>query len=295
MKVIEENQRVWAERWQSAIDGSAMSRRRRQQGTSMQRWNRMAEGFAKRTADKDNEDKRLKTVAWLQELGALTGDTRVLDIGAGPGNWSLLLAEIGAHVTALEPSDGMADILQKRMEEKGIDNIAIDRRTWQEIDLVGEQWTGSFDLVFASMTPGIDGPESLAKMMAASRGFCYLSAFSGRHWQQWYGELWRSVFNENLDGHANDIINPFNLVYAMGYRPELRFDFWDRATNWPRQKAIEDCYTHLEMYTELTEEIKVLVARYVDDHCQDGIFSQIRSGCRGMMVWDMNKRIQHLS
>jgi SAM-dependent methyltransferase len=294
MNMIEEHQRVWEERWQAAIDGSPMRRRRRQQGTSMQRWNKMADDFAQRTADKENGEKRLKTVAWLQELGGLTKDTRVLDIGAGPGNWSLLLAESGAHVTALEPADGMADILQSRIEAEGIDNIAIDRRTWQEIDLAREQWTGAFDLVFASMTPGIDGPESLGKMMAASRGFCYLSAFSGRHWQQWYGDLWRIVFNENLDGHANDIINPFNLVYAMGYRPELKFDFWDRATNWPRQKAIEDFCTHLEMYTELTEEIKVMVASYVDDHCQEGTFSQTRSGCRGMMVWNINKRIHHL-
>lgn len=293
--MIEEHQRVWEERWQAAINGSPMHRRRRKQGTSMQRWNKMADDFAKRTSNKENDDKRLKTMAWLQEMGGLTSKTRVLDIGAGPGNWSLLLAKNGAHVTALEPADGMADLLQSRIEAEGIDNITIDRRTWQEIDLVGEQWTGAFDLVFASMTPGIDGPESLGKMIAASREFCYLSAFSGRNWQQWYGNLWRIVFNEKLDSHGNDIINPFNLVYAMNYRPELRFDFWDHDIKWPRQKAIEDFCTHLEMYTELTEEIKEMIARYVDNHSQEGTFSQTRSGCRGMMVWNINKRISETS
>lgn len=291
---MEANQRIWEERWQSAVDSSVLSRRR-QQGNSFQRWNKMAADFANRTSDRENVDKRLKTITWLLEMGCLIEGARILDIGAGPGNWSLPLAKTGAEVIALEPSDGMADILQSRIEAEGLNNITIDRRSWQEINLIEEQWTGAFDLVFASMTPGINGPESLKKMMAASRGFCYLSAFSGRHWQQWYGDLWRSIFNEKLEGHANDIINPFNLVYSMGYRPELRFDFWDRSIKWPRQKAIEDFSTHLEMYTELTEEIKTTVANYVDDHCQEGLFSQTRNGCRGMMVWNMNKRIQDLS
>jgi hypothetical protein len=57
MNIIEEHQRVWEERWQAVIDGSPMRRRRQQQGTSMQRWNNMAEDFAKRTADKENEEK----------------------------------------------------------------------------------------------------------------------------------------------------------------------------------------------------------------------------------------------
>lgn len=288
--MIEENQRVWEERWQAAIDGSPMHRRRRKD-SSIQRWNKMAEDFAQRTSNKENDDKRQKTVAWLQEMGGLTSKTRVLDIGAGPGNWSLHLAKSGAHITALEPADGMADILQNRIEAEGIDNIIIDRRTWQEIDLAGEQWTGAFDLVFASMTPAIDGPKSLSKMIAASRKLCYLSAFSGRNLQQWYANLWRIIFNENLDGHGNDIIHPFNLIYAMGYRPELRFDFWDHDINWPRERAIKDFSTHLEMFTQLTEEIQEMVARYVDDHSSKGIFSQTRSGCRGMMVWNINKRI----
>lgn len=290
MNTVSEPQRIWEERWQSAIDNSAV-RRRKKKDNPLQRWNKMAADFARRTSAKEDQDKRRKTLVWLEEIGALTRESKVLDIGAGPGNWSLILAQAGGQVTALEPADGMADILASRMKAEGVDNIVIDRRTWQEIDLAQEKWTEKFDLVFASMTPGIDGPKSLAKLMAASKDFCYLSAFSGRHWQHWYGDLWKIIFNENLDAHGNDIINPFNLVYAMGYRPEMKFDFWERKTNWPRQKAIDDFSTHLEQYTELTEEIKSAVAEYVDCHCQNDTFSQVRKGCRGMMVWNINKQL----
>ncbi len=39
--------------------------------------------------------------------------------------------------------------------------------------------TNAFALVFASMSPGVQDPETLEKVMQASRNFCYRSTFSG--------------------------------------------------------------------------------------------------------------------
>lgn len=290
--VSKEETRFWEGRWQSFIDASPLRKRRNANGGRIKRWNKMAAGFAERTSDQPTADKRLKTIQWLKDLGALKPGARVLDIGAGPGNWALLLARTAAHVTALEPADAMVDILQTRIASEGISNITIDRRTWQAVDLAKDQWEAAFDLVFASMTPGIDGPANLRKMMATCRGYCYLSAFSGRSWQQWYGDLWRAVFNEPLEGHPSDIIHPFNLVYAMGHRPNLQFNFWQRETDLTRDKAIEDFCTQIEAYTELTEEIKAKVADFVDERCQSGTLTLQRNGCQGMMVWHINEKIQ---
>lgn len=293
MRTTENTRQFWEDRWLAAVVDSPMQRRRRG-GDAMQRWNKMANDFAERTSDKGNGEKRQKTIAWLQELGALRQGGRVLDIGAGPGNWALPLAATGAEVTALEPAEGMIDILQGRIRASEAENITVRHATWQEIDLDAEGWRGAFDLVFASMTPGVDGPEMLHKMIAAASqngGFCYLSAFAGDHWQEWYGQLWRKLFDEDLGGHVNNIIHPFNLVYAMGYRPELRFESWERQISWPRDKAIEDFTTHLESYTEITDEVQATIAAHVDARCRDGVFRDSRSGCRGMMVWAVDKRI----
>ncbi|MEJ2039396.1 MAG: class I SAM-dependent methyltransferase, partial [Desulfosarcinaceae bacterium] len=196
-----------------------------------------------------------------------------------------------ASVVALEPAAAMTDILEKKIDAAGVNNITVDRRTWQAVDLVADGWQGAFDLVFASMTPGIDGPASLRKMIAAARGYCYLSAFSGQGWQQWYAELWRTVFNESLTGHPNDIIHPFNLLYAMGYRPELRFSFWERETSLSREEAMEDFSTHLEGFTQMTPEIEARIARFVDERCDNGSLVQQRKGCQGMMAWDVHQKV----
>jgi hypothetical protein len=116
----------------------------------------------------------------------------------------------------------MLEILHSRAKMANAANITCQQSTWQDVDLDGLGWRGRFDLVFASMTPGVDGPEMLNNMVAACKpgtGFCYLSAFAGRSWQEWYGALWRKLFDEELTGHVNDIIHPFNLLYAQGFRP----------------------------------------------------------------------------
>lgn len=285
----------WEDRWLETVMNSPMRRRRRQGNDPMQRWNKMAGDFAERTSEKDTGDKRQKTLAWLCETGALRAGAKILDIGAGPGNWALPLARHGATVTALEPAGAMIKILEDRARTAEITGIEIRQATWQEIDLDALGWRGGFDLVFASMTPGVDGPEMLQKMITASKGYCYLSAFAGRHWQEWYGGLWRNLFNEELSGHVNDIIHPFNLVYAMGYRPELRFETWERQISWPRDKAMEDFATHLESYTEITAEVHAAIAAHVDEHSTDGLFCDTRSGCRGMMVWDIRQRVVGLA
>lgn len=282
----------WEERWLAAVDASPM--RRRRGGDSLARWNKTAGDFAARTGEKENDEKRKKILAWLRESGALFPGVKVIDIGAGPGNWAIPLAEAGAEVLALEPAQGMIEILGERVRQAGV-KVANHQATWQEIDLDALGWRGHFDLVFASMTPGVDGPSMLHKMLAAAKedgAFCYLSAFAGRAWQEWYGELWRTLFNEELGGHVNDIIHPFNLLYALGYRPEMRFEQWERPISWPRDKAISDFTNHLADFSEMNEEVQRSIADYVDNRLVDGRFQETRRGLRGLMLWDTRLRIE---
>jgi SAM-dependent methyltransferase len=283
----------WETHWREMAAGTPTRRRERvTPNARLKRWNAMAADFADRTGRSEQENQRRSTVAELLADGILRPGGRVLDIGAGPGNWALLLAQTAGHVTALEPADAMADILEERIAAGGVTNITVDRRTWQAIDLDRERWEGAFDLVFASMTPGIDGPDNLKKMMAASRRACYLSKFSGGNGgPQRYSALWQAVFGEPHDLRAGDIIYPFNLVYALGHRPRLAFHTWERETYLPRDKAIEECTTYLEGYTALDDAIRAAAAAFVDARCTDGIFHQQHQACQGIMTWRVDQKV----
>ena len=57
-------------------------------------------------------------------------DETWLDIGAGGGRFSLPLALAAKEVIAVEPSDGMLDVLRQGMAEHGIANITVHQSRW---------------------------------------------------------------------------------------------------------------------------------------------------------------------
>ena len=72
------------------------------------------------------------TVRWaLDRADFRPGDT-VLEIGAGTGQLTGGLLEAGADVTALEPSDSLADILQQRHKDGESGRLEVFRDTFED-------------------------------------------------------------------------------------------------------------------------------------------------------------------
>ena len=286
------SQDFWESEWERAIDRSRPDIpgvKKNPEQNSMERWNKMAKDFAERTGKQKSTERRDETIGLLADRGILTKDTRVLDIGAGPGAWALPMSRHCAHVTALEPAKAMTDIIASRMKKEGVDNITIDQRTWQEVDLEQSSYENAFHLVFASMTPGIDGPETLKKMMGASREFCYMSGFSGPGMHQQFAPLWEKLFSAPMPQKTNDIIYPFNLLYAMGFRPDLTFSWWNREITWDLEHTIRHFINFFESHTEITPEARTMIADYVSTQCPDGEYRPEKPVCRGTMIWSVHK------
>jgi precorrin-6B methylase 2 len=77
------------------------------------------------------------------DLGAHPGET-VLDIGAGTGAWAVFLAHYAQHVTALDPSPAMLDLLHENVAAAGLTNVTIVEGGWPEAD------AASHDVVLCS-------------------------------------------------------------------------------------------------------------------------------------------------
>ena len=60
------------------------------------------------------------------------GDTTVLDIGAGTGSWTLLLAQKARHVTAVDPSRAMLEVLQENVASWELDNVSVVYGGWPD-------------------------------------------------------------------------------------------------------------------------------------------------------------------
>jgi len=64
-------------------------------------------------------------VALMTDLLDLTGDERVLEIGAGSGYQGAVLAELGAELYSVERLDDLARRARKTLETQGYDNVHI--------------------------------------------------------------------------------------------------------------------------------------------------------------------------
>jgi len=287
---FEKNKMVdfWAEAWEQA--GNIRSKQK-QPAKDLQRtvamWNNRAAGFAKNTTKKDSQTRVEAVLAFLDYCGVKTAGMTVLDIGCGPGNYTIPLAKRAAHVWALDPASNMLEILKERAEKEGVFNIACINRPWEEVELDKEGWLGKFDLVFASMTPGINDKETLEKMIKASKGYCYLSRFAGQRRNNLQEKLWQKLFQEAWSDLSMDIIFPFNLVYAMGYFPSLRFI----NAKWVNEESVEETTGKLRDwlagYTDITPAVLESLHEFVVNESVNGLVKEEVETNIGMMVWQV--------
>jgi len=290
-EAITNNPEVWKRSWLDAKRRSAVNRRGSRGGEAeIQRWNVRASGYAQHSESEESRERRKQIISWLQNRGALQEEFRVLDIGAGPGNYAAMMSPQVAEVTAVEPAASMVKILKNRITKEGKENIRVRQKIWEEVSLAAESWHKAFDLVFASMCPGVGSPDMLEKMIEASRNFCYLSGWSGSRWGNWglsQSELWPRIFGEQLDSYPSDILYPFGMLYALGYRPELRFLQPRVHLEMDVEEAINGLAGHFSRYTPITPEIRKTVELYVLSYSQGGRFSQTYTNCQGFMLWQV--------
>jgi len=181
-------------------------------------WNRRENAERYDSTSRSEYDDRVKTtVASL----TVNRNSRVLDIGAGPGTLAIPLSPLVKEITAVEPGAGMVEILMKHAERENLHNIICVQKTWEEIDL-SLDLTSPFDIVIASLSLTMhDIREALLKMDAASCGSVHLFWFVDMpFWERMYADLWEPLHgNPYHAGPKSDCL--FGVLYQMGIYPDV--------------------------------------------------------------------------
>lgn len=101
---------------------------------------------------------------FVPEIAAELKDCRtVIDVGAGTGFLAIPLAEMGFHVTAVEPAGAMLEIFREKIEGADLP-IDFQQATWEDFD--GPSADASVSL--HSLYPMDDPGEALIKMKEKS-------------------------------------------------------------------------------------------------------------------------------
>ena len=103
-------------------------------------------------------------------LAQLEADSTVLDIGAGTGAWSILMAPHVKRVTAVEPSNAMIEVMRKDLEAENITNVSIVQGSWPDVSVERHD----FSLCSHAMYSSTDLTAFVLKMAACTRRTCFL-------------------------------------------------------------------------------------------------------------------------
>jgi len=233
---------------------------------------------------KENSHRVEETIAGTE----ITPDSRVLDIGSGPGTLAIPFAQRVKHVTAVEPAEGMVLVLQEKMAEEGVNNIDVVQKRWEEVS-VADDLKPPYDVVIASFSLGMpDIRGAIEKMIAsaAKGGTIYLYHFAGEtHWDRDCRDLWPRLHGrEYQPGPKSDVL--YNVLYSMGIYPSVRTF---RLRHQQRFADFEEAMAHFRsQYAITTPEQEAIVREHLGRVLveENGGFSLPASSIRAKIWWD---------
>jgi len=230
--------------------------------SSIERWEKRAKPFAENVLGNVGNPRVAKIIDWMENQGVQLDGISVLDIGSGPGAFTIPFAQTADRVVALEPVQAMADILREQVEKSGKHNVEVVEEPWETVDIQDKRWEEAFDLVFASMVPGISDMETAEKAIRCSRKYCYISSFAGRRQFQGVIDLWPILFEHDQPTFHLDIQYLLNIIYTKGYAFSLKV--WEE--NKQKQLSAEEACDELlkQMLMAVDEKVADKFHRQID-------------------------------
>lgn len=134
--------------------------------------------------------------------GVLNSNSTMLDIGAGPGFFTIPFAQHIKSVTSIEPSKGMVAVLKENTKEAGVENFNVIEELIQDLPQDGSP-DFQFDLVAVSLVLWIfpDVWPRILQMEQYSKGYCAIIA-SIPDWK-------------NLREASKSDVQEFQILYNM--------------------------------------------------------------------------------
>lgn len=278
----------WEQAWKLAAEAD---KRRGDAKDAAQAWSRRARSYDKNVASESGQKRVEDALSFLDRNNVPASGLRILDLGCGPGNFAVAFARRGNTVTALDPAEKMLELVEEKV--KNMPEIAGRVTTvqgdWNEIDPARLGWEKHFDLVFASMTPGVHDVATLKKAMGVSRKYMYLSRFAGPRKVPLLQTVWRELTGGDYHSQSLDVLFPLNWLYSSGYRPVLQYHHWEREHRQTTEEALEEIMDSLAMRMKVDGETEKRVRQIIEREATDSYITERKGATAGMLLWRVDR------
>lgn len=277
----------WQSLWEEAIQQSSHNRRIKD-FSEIDRINLFAEaayriyGSVLYPKNKSEEEEEQAFIELNRLMRFLTGNSVVLDIGAGTGRVALSLAKNVKKVTVLEPARISMKLMQERAEHEHVSNLKFVNEVWSDF-----QPQEKYDLVYSTWCPAVRDPVALMKMHQASRGYCALEMVASPFYDwDFYGQIFPLVMGEDFRP-TGSYLNILTTLYDYGIYANLETWRFDKEIAYQSMKeAVEYWEAELATYAEVTEEMREMLRQYyVSRMNPDGTYTFSLKGGVSCMIW----------
>ncbi len=212
-------------------------------------WNKKARSFSARVMDSPYVNLLLAQIPVKEHH-------TVLDIGCGPGTLALPLARKASHVTALDYSEKMIEILQHHISEKAYTNITPHLCSWE--DDWERQGIQPADIAIASRSMSVDNLSgAIDKINSFAQKYVFLAdrINPSPYDPDAFAAIGRT-FNS-----GPDYIYTLNMLYSKNIHANITVIELDREVFYPDLHQILDTYRW--MFKDLTAEEEKKLENYI--------------------------------
>ena len=267
----------WVRRWEGIYDGRVRASRK---DYSVDHWTARAEDYSEyRRTDQYGYGSSVYDA--LAAHGVVGPSSRVLEVGSGPGTFVIPFAKRVAHMTAVEPAEGMIRMMQRDAAEAGITNYDIIQKIWQDVDTPAIR--GSYDLVITSTVIWMfrDILQQISRMEEAARGYCCVveSAGSAHGFEK---NLWHSIMDDKPYPAYPGYPLIYNILYQNGRIPQVRMIQARTVRSFDMLMNVYRIFYSL--YTEITPEVEKKIRSALHVESRSGLHE--RSYHAAVVWWD---------
>lgn len=259
----------WETAWAAGID--EMNRL-----STTNYWNQRAEDYSDMVLASDcNHGRNILNLFEME--GLLQKNWHILDIASGPGAITIPFAERVYRVTSVEPAERMAAALRLYAQNRGLSNIEIIYKTWQEVDEAA--YSKNYDLVICchALWQFSDILSQIKRMEAVSRGYCCIA--HGFEAPSKACELTEALGID--EGEFDQFFTVLNLLNDSGMYPNV--DVIDYTLTRSVTSAVTSVEKLIEKHRSLDSRDSEIIQEYVKNHAKEGMYKV--SGRMGVLWW----------
>ena len=224
-----------------------------------------------------------RIVSRLFELGSLHPNDCVLEIGSGPGTYSMVLAPKVRILTCMDTSPNMLKRLKAEAVSRGIGNIECFLKDWGEY--VPKK---GYDACIATLCPGSGTPESIVRMEGAARRSCTLVSWVDNHGDDLNSMIWNELGKDYGYGfrHSTQVED---WLAHNGRDPLVEFFDADVSMDVPISSIIAQEESSFRAYG-VDADIPGLVRKVLADSLDGDILHYSATNRMKMITWSAERR-----